>query len=111
MCPPWNVSHCVIKIINPFGEIQTLYSFTGETSKEIVDTSMVFDIQNHSNVFVESVCNKEKRGGWGGERANSRLTAIGTHNCDCTFLRVYPIELICVSMPTVIALIVDINLM
>lgn len=39
------------------------------------------------------------------------LTAIWTHNCDCTSVWMYSIELIRMSMSTVIALIVDIDLM
>ena len=42
---------------------------------------------------------------------NPTLTAIWTHNCDCAFVWVYTIELIRMSMSTVIALVVDKNLM
>lgn len=80
-----------------------------EPFKETTNVSMVLYLQNHRNVFVESVCKREERGRWGGLRMDSILTAIWTHNCHCAFFRVYPIEFICVSMSTVIALIVDIN--
>ena len=42
---------------------------------------------------------------------NPTLTAIRTHNYDCAFVWVYSIVLIRMSMSTVIALVVDKNLM
>ena len=91
--------------------MDTFSSFMREASEEITDTSIVLDAQDHRNVFADSVCIKKIKGAWGGGRVDSILTAIRTHNYDCTFLRVYSIEHVCISMSTMIALIVDVNLM
>ena len=91
--------------------LDTLSSFTRETSEEITDTPRVLDIQDHRNVFADSVCrNGDKRERGMGGRVYWILTAIWTHDNDCAFLRVYPIARVCVSMSAMIALIVDVNL-
>ena len=65
---------------------------------------MVLDVKNFGNVWARLVCFKRKT------VKKLILTVVWTDNCDCTFLRLDSVVLIGVCMSTMIAFVVNVDL-
>ena len=82
-------------------------SLNSKSGEKITDTCIVFDIQNHRDVYIELAYKRNTtRVG-----SISRLTAIWTHNYSCAIFGTYSVKVVYVSVSTMVAFIVDVDLM
>ena len=70
-----------------------------------MNTFMILDIKNLGNVWARLICFPK------GKVKKLTLTIVWTDNCDGTFFRLDSVEFIGVSMSTMIAFVVNVNLM
>lgn len=83
----------------------TLAFFKSKVAEKVIDAFMVLDIKNFGNVWARLVCFQRK------VVKKLILTVVWTDNCDRTFLRLNSVEFIGVCMSTMIAFVVNVDLM
>ena len=82
-------------------------SLNSKPGEKVADACIILDVQNHRDVFIYlAYSNITTKHG-----PISRLTAIWAHNYSCAILGTYSVEVICVSVSTMVAFIVDVDLM